>query len=326
MVRTKNFKPDSPNSLEAQKDSFSLILSSRVTENNKLNKTTRFKNSLKRPLFLKGDYEVALEKIFFSNIKTTDLGYMEITYNNENSERSSYVEPIIISCETGLTYKKLFEQLNEVIETYLKEREYRERLNLRRRYNIPINNNILKLGEEEISLPVKDNSIYDIDVYQEIANMCPKILYEDNKLIFRMRPEFTIKFYGNILNLIPELNGEKTNSKFPIILQNQSLPDFNNCMVFSDLVENEFFCENEFPLLKFMCLENKDRLSNNNACKTFDLNDNSYKLIKKDKQLINTIKDISITIKTNFSSDILDFDQGEILVQLHFRKINGNGS
>ena len=33
MVRTKNFKPDSPNSLEAQKDSFSLILSSRVTEN-----------------------------------------------------------------------------------------------------------------------------------------------------------------------------------------------------------------------------------------------------------------------------------------------------
>ncbi len=208
---------------------------------------------------------------------------MEITYINENSERSSYVEPIIISCETGLSYKKLFEQLNLVIETYLKEREYRERLNLRRRHNIPINNNILKLGEEEISLPVKDNSIYDIDVYQEIVNMCPKILYEDNKLIFRMRPEFTIKFYGNILNLIHELSGEKTNSKFPIILQNQNLPDFNNCMVISDLIENEFFCENEVPLLKFMCLDNKDRLSNNNACKTFDLNDNCYKLIKKDK-------------------------------------------
>jgi hypothetical protein len=75
-----------------------------------------------------------------------------------------------------------------------------------------------------------------------------------------------------------------------------------------------------------MCLDNKDRLSNNNACKTFDLNDNSYKLIKKDKQLINTIKDINITIKTNFSSDLLEFDQGEILVQLHFRKKNGNGS
>ena len=55
---------------------------------------------------MKGDYEVALEKIFFSNIKTTDLGHMEITYINENSERSSYVEPIIISCETGLTYKQ----------------------------------------------------------------------------------------------------------------------------------------------------------------------------------------------------------------------------
>jgi hypothetical protein len=325
MVRTKNYKPDTPTTLEAQRDSFSLILSSKTTDNNKLNKTTRFKNSLKRPLFLKGDYEVALEKIFFSNIKTTDLGHMEITYINENSERSSYVEPIMISCEMGISHKKLFEQLNSVIETYLKEREYRERLNLRRKHNIPINNNILKIGEEEISLPVKDNTIYDFDVYQEITNMCPKILYEDNKLIFRMRPEFSIKFYGNILNLIPELTGTKTNTKIPIILQNQSLPDFNNCMVFSDLIENEYFCETEYPLLKFMCLENKDRLSNHNACKTFELNDNCYKLVKKDKQLINTIKDISMTIQTNFTSEVLDFEQGEILIQLHFRKKNGNG-
>jgi hypothetical protein len=47
-----------------------------------------------------------------------------------------------------------------------------------------------------------------------------------------------------------------------------------------------------------MCFENKDRLINHNDSKTFEINDNCYKLIKKDKQIINTIKDISI-IKSN---------------------------
>jgi hypothetical protein len=207
-----------------------------------------------------------------------------------------------------------------------KEREFRERINLRRKHNLPVNINILNIGDEDISLPVKDNPIYDFDVYNEIGEMCPKLIYENNRLLFRMRPEFSIKFYGNILNLIPELKSESlTNSKILIILQNQSLPDFNNCMIFTELIENEYYCEEEYPLLKFMCLENKDRLSNSNACKTFDLKDNSYKLIKKDKQLINTIKDVNITIKTNFTSELLEFDQGEILVQLHFRKKNENG-
>jgi hypothetical protein len=47
-----------------------------------------------------------------------------------------------------------------------------------------------------------------------------------------------------------------------------------------------------------MCFENKDRLINHNARKTFEINEYCYKLIKKDKQLINTIIDISI-IKSN---------------------------
>jgi hypothetical protein len=38
-------------------------------------------------------------------------------------------------------------------------------------------------------------------------------------------------------------------------------------MVFSDLIGNEIFCETEYPLLKLMCFENKDRLINHNARK-----------------------------------------------------------
>ena len=69
-------------------------------------------------------------------------------------------------------------------------------------------------------------------------------------------------------------------------------------------------------------MESKDKLKKQDACKTFDLKDNSYKLLKKDKQLINTIKDINITIKTDFDN-ILEFDQGDVILQLHFRKKNG---
>ena len=54
--------------LDPQRNSFSLLLHSTKTETNKLNKTTHFNNSLKRPIFLKGDYECALENIYFSDI------------------------------------------------------------------------------------------------------------------------------------------------------------------------------------------------------------------------------------------------------------------
>lgn len=308
--------------LEAQSTNFTLTLESKATSTNPSNHTTRFKNTLKRPIFLNGDCEVALEKVYFSNVSTTDLGQIEITYFVKDY-RSSYVQMLAIKSEMGITYKSLFEQINNEIESNFKEREYKERLGLRKKHNLPNNNNILKLSEEEISLPVKDSPIYDDDVYQEIKDMCPKIVYEENKLYFRMKPEFSIKFYGNILNLITELTDEKySNSTLPLILKKTSLPNFSTCLIITDLIENEYFGESEIPLLKFMCMESKDKLQNQDACKTFDLKDNSYKLLKKDKQLINTIKDINITIKTDFDN-ILEFDQGDVILQLHFRKKNG---
>ena len=237
MTKVKHFKNEVKTTLEPQPNSFSLLLHSIPSSTNSKNKTTRFKNTLKRPIFLKGDYEVALEKIFFSNINNTDLGYVEITYIHENHERSSYVTPIMLSCKMGITYTELFRLINFEIENYLKDREYRERLNIRRKFNLPLNNNLIKIGDDDISLPVKENPIYDYDVYQEITEMCPKIVYDDKKIAFKMRPEFSLKFYGNIRNLIPELTNEKyTNNSLPILLRNESLPDFNTCLIFSDLI------------------------------------------------------------------------------------------
>ncbi len=57
---------------------------------------------------MNGDYEVALEKD-----TTTDLG-------------------------------TLFEQINNEIESNFKEREYKERLGLRKKHNLPNNNNMAK--------------------------------------------------------------------------------------------------------------------------------------------------------------------------------------
>ena len=51
--------------IEPQPDSFSLILNSEPTKSNKDNRTTDFKNILFYPIFLKGEYELALENICF---------------------------------------------------------------------------------------------------------------------------------------------------------------------------------------------------------------------------------------------------------------------
>ena len=55
--------------LTPKSDKFSVILHSKQTNLNKANKTTKFKNTFKFPIYLKGDYEVALETIHFSNLK-----------------------------------------------------------------------------------------------------------------------------------------------------------------------------------------------------------------------------------------------------------------
>ena len=56
---------------------------------------------------------------------------------------------------------------------------------------------MLPNGEKFISLPLGHNKIYDEFVYDEIKEMSPKIIYENDHLTFETTSEFSFKFYGN---------------------------------------------------------------------------------------------------------------------------------
>jgi hypothetical protein len=153
---------------------------------------------------------------------------------------------------------------------------------------------------------------------EQIRDMTPKLIYLEGFLTFKMNNDFYIKFYGNLKNLITELTEEKYfNGSIPINLGNfRQLPDFNTCLILTDIIENENNGESDAPILKFLNLD----CNNISSFKKFDLQDHSFKRLKKDKQLVKTIKEITISIQTDFNH-FLEFDQGEVTIQLHFRKI-----
>ena len=72
------------------------------------------------------------------------------------------------------------------------------------------------------------------------------------------------------------------------------------------------------PILKCISLDLNDKRQERAICKNYD--EITYQRVKKDENnVIRTINSINIKIKTNLNQ-ILSFDQGEVLVRLHFRK------
>ena len=303
--------------IEPQPDSFSLILNSEPTKSNKDNRTTDFKNTLFYPIFLKGEYELALENICFSNLDKMDLGILEVMYRPPNQKM--LIWEIAITAKLGLEYSQLFETLNSQVEQGFLKKEYENRLKIRQTQNVPEHINLIKNGDKEISLPLKDSNLYDNEVFREIKEMTPRLVYKDNYLSFKMNEEFSIRFGGNIKETIPELVNQSssyTNNTLPIKLKKNNLPNFECCLVLCDIVQKQNIAESQLKILKFMSLSNTDKC----AFHTFQLNESSYVPLEKDKQLVKPIKEISISLQTSLDQ-LLRFNQGIVSVRLHFRKI-----
>jgi len=304
--------------IELSPDNFYVTLFSTQTEKNKENVSTNFSNNLARPLLLKGEYEVALSSIGFSKVGELELG--EITLTNSTSE-SSYTEFVKISAHMGQDYKTVFSKINEQIHEAIKKREFTRRLHLRKLHQVPSNVNVLKTDSNFISLPLKDNKIYDTIVYNEISEMTPQLVYKDNLLTFKTNNAFTFSFKGNITKILTSIGSEKYDkNSLPIIVPSKNLPDFNSSIVTCDIIEEEFCQEGYLQILKCVSLDLNEAATDRAVCKNYD--HMIYKKIKKDvNNIVRTINSINIKIKTNLNQ-ILSFEQGEVLVRLHLRKIS----
>jgi hypothetical protein len=192
---------------------------------------------------------------------------------------------------------------------------------LRKKHQVPSNINILKTDTKFISLPLKDNKIYDTIVYNEISEIIPQLVYKDKFLSFQTNDLFTISFDGNITKIITGIN-EKTydTTSTPIPVPCENLPDFNACIVTCDIVKSEHCQENTLPILKCISLDLNEKNTERSVCKNYD--QMSYQKVKKDdNNIIRTISSINIKIKTNLDQ-ILSFEQGQVLARLHFKKVS----
>jgi hypothetical protein len=306
------------NDVQVSPDNFFVTLNSTPTDKNKTNLSTNFQNNLNTPLLLKGEYEVGLSSIIFSKVTDFELGTVIITY--EASEQA-YIEKVKISGKMGEDYKSLFNSLNQQISEAIKIREYQRRITLRKLHQVPSNQNVLRTDKHNISLPLKDNKIYDNIVYNEIIELQPQLIYKDNLLTFKTSDKFYLKFEGNLRNIILGLTSDKYDkASQPILIPSKNLPDFNACIITTDIIETEHCGETFLPILGFVSLDIKERAENRGVCKNY--NNICYKKVNKDiNNIIRTIDSINIIIKTNLNQ-ILSFDQGEVTLRLHFRKIN----
>lgn len=305
--------------IDLSADNFYVTLFSTPTDKYKENVSTNFSNHLARPLLLKGEYEMALSSIGFSNVGELDLG--EIILTNSTSE-SSYTEYVKISGFMGQDYKTVFSNINNQIHESIKKREFTRRLYLRKVHMVPSNVNVLKTDLNYISLPLKDNKIYDTIVYNEISEMTPQLVYKDNLLTFKTNDIFSLTFKGNITKILTsiEQKNKYDNKSIPILVPSKNLPDFNSSIVTADILEEEICQEGYLQILKCISLDLFEKMPERGVCKNYD--NMIYKKIKKDENnVVRTINSINIKIKTNLNQ-ILSFDQGEVLVRLHFRKIN----
>jgi hypothetical protein len=304
--------------IDLSPDKFYVTLFSTQTAKNKDNVSTNFTNTLYKPLLLKGDYEVALSSISFSKVGEIDLG--EITINCQHNE-SNYIEKVRISAIMGQDYKSVFTKINQQISDVIQKREYQRRLYLRKIHQVPSNINILKTEKNFISLPLKDNKIYDTIVYNEISEITPQLEYKEGFLSFKTSDSFYLSFSGNLTKIVTGIRNEKYDkNSIPIAIPSKSLPDFNSCIVTCDIIELEHCQEFALPILKCISLNLNEKIQERAICKNFE--SLIYQHVNKDvNNVVRTISTINIKIKTNLNQ-ILSFDQGEVLVRLHFKKQN----
>ena len=305
--------------LEEAEDTFYVTLRGGPETNKSF--TTEFSNKLYKPLYLKGDYEVAVTNIHFTNVKEMDLGQIEISFKNDNW---SYVLLLKIEAKMGDNLNFLFTNINKKIHEMVQEEEYKRRLDMRRNNKMDNTDQLFKYGEKFISLPIKYNPIYDEFVNEEIKEMSPKIIYESDHLSFLTTSDFTFKFHGNMLNLIPELKEKIFNvTSEPIMVRNSHLPSFNTLFISTNIIEPENCGDSKiFPILKIINLENNINKAQSISIGNNDLTFQRINVVKNN--IYHTkITDISISIYTDINEK-LKFNQGEVILRLFFRKLQQN--
>ena len=202
----------------------------------------------------------------------------------------------------------------------VKNTEYQRRLQLRNISEVDKSEQRIPNGDSFISLPLENNPIYDEYVYNEIEAISPKIIYEEDHIKFRTTSEFSLKFNGNIVNLLPSLEHQRFSSGCePIYMKNTHLPNFKTIFIKTDIIEQEN-CgnSNEIQLLRILNVNDDSRIQSINI----DNNNLSFHKVKSVKtELYHTkIKDINISILSDINQ-VVRFNQGEVIARLYFRKI-----
>ena len=296
------------------KDNFYVTLSSTPTLKNKDNLTTDFINTLKDELRLRGEYEVGLSNITFSETNIFDLGTLILSSTGIHGAYKETIKIVGYPCEE---YSSLFERINQNLYEIYSKYEYKRRLEIRKSKNIP-NGKIYYL-ENQINIILPNNDIEVDKIFnKEAKECCPKLIFDKKYLKHEVPSGINIKYIGNITNLISDIGDQNLVKYSPIEITNKYLPDFSTVYVLSELIDTENVGEVDLPILKILSSSNLQKSENIN----FDNNMTYFKVKRsEEEELLKIIRYININIKTKLTNS-LSFDLGNIVIRLHFRKIN----
>jgi len=239
----------------------------------------------------------------------------------------------------GESYKSVFEELSSKLSKIFLKNEFDRRKHLRSK-------NVIKESEiyfddsqngvtEKIILPLEKDSKYDQIVALQILASMPKFILEyytdqiNKKLQFTLVHKLnslnnSISYSGNIVSIIPSI-GERIFNEISggpqhVMLDSENLPDFSMLFVETDIIENNYFENNDMQILKYFSTKTQS------TPQLIDFSANlEYKQLRFKEANERNLKDqlppmsINISLRDKFFKS-LNIKQGSILINLHFRK------
>lgn len=250
-----------------------VTVSSGPTSGFPFNSTTYSQYFLEKPIQLEGEYEVALVETTFKNVFSNSLASFKF-FRDENPSDGFIVN---MDAKDGENFYSVIQNFNKMLsDEYLK-------LFFKTIYNYD------KISSDSITIP---NFVYLNDQYELKIPIGYKI-----ELLNILDDKLTLT--KNETNVFCKFKDEKF-----------SLP--KHFFVSSDLIDDQYFGEEMFPLLTNFCLEN----NYNNIYSEINYKFDSPKYIKVNKQ---TISEFDLKYFRDLHSDI--YHQGTIITTLHLRKI-----
>ena len=269
------------------------------------NTISAFSVSLKEPIRLETNYEVALVEMTYKHSWSLNVGKLFVDLVDPN-----YLDTFNLIYHDGENIKNFAYRLNgEIVQFYLRKK-------YDRRFNLQQNS----LTEENTLLPTTEFGItnQDYQVIEQIKSLqwfktLPNFTADPFRFVIHILGKAKVRFDGNILKILNLREKWYETSENDKWISSGVIEDTNpnliqSLFVYCDIIDYQYVGDEYVPLLRNVIVENS-------FPKTAIAHYDNPHYVNINKSEINSIH---VEIRDDLGEKI-KFDQGKVIVKLHFR-------